>query len=289
MMYLSWSLYAAAYLAVAIVFLFGAKKLFDWLTPYSVDAQLTEKDNPAVGLVLSGFLLGVVAIIFGTFSVEGDGESVSMTRFAAEIGPVALYVVVGMVMLFFAGVVNDRLVLYRFSNAKEIVGDRNLGVAAIMAATYLGSGLIIGGGIQGSFSLSSAFLAYGVGQVGLVLYARLYQAMTSYDDLEEIGEKDNVAAGVAFAGNLLAYAIILSKGVSLGADGLETWRDCAFHFLYYAVAGAILLFVVRFVTDRVFLPKAKLSKEIAEDRNLSAGFVEAAVAVAVSVVLAVCL
>ena len=288
MLYLSWSLYATAYLAVAIVFLFGAKKLFDWLTPYSVDAQLTEKDNPAVGLVLAGFLLGVVAVIFGTFS-SGDGDAeVSLARFGAEVGPVALYVAIGMLLLFFAGIVNDKLVLHKFSNEQEIIRDRNMGVAAILAATYVGSGLIIGGGIQGSFSLLSALIAFGAGQVGLVLFALLYQKLTKYDDLEEIGEKDNVAAGVSFAGNLLAYAIILMKGVSL-SEGVASWTDYAFHFFYYAVAGAVLLAVVRVVTDRIFLPKAKLSKEIAEDRNLSAGFIEAGLAVAVSVVLAVCL
>ena len=289
MMYLSWSLFAAAWLAVAFVFLFLAKKLFDWLTPYSVDRQLTEKDNPAVGLVLGGFLLGVVAVIFGTFS-GGDGDAeVSAARFIQEIGPVALYVVLGMLMLFLAGVINDRLVLHKFSNEQEIIRDRNMGVAAIMAATYIGSGLIVGGGIRGSFSFSSALLAFLVGQVGLVLFALLYQKMTKYDDLEEIGEKDNVAAGVAFAGNMLAYSIILARGVAMGDAGVESGIDRFFHFLYYAVAGAVLLAVARLITDRVFLPKAKLSREIVEDRNLSAGFIEAALAVSISVVLAVCL
>ena len=51
-----WVLYSAGYLLFAVIFLLFAKKLFDGLTSYSVNTQLTAKDNPAVGLLLSGFL-----------------------------------------------------------------------------------------------------------------------------------------------------------------------------------------------------------------------------------------
>jgi uncharacterized membrane protein YjfL (UPF0719 family) len=288
MIYLSWSLYAAAWLAVALVFLFGAKKLFDLLTPYSLEVQLTEKDNPAIGLVLSGFLIGVAAILCGTFAGDG-GDEVSMALFLSEIGWVALYVVIGMALLFFAGIVNDKLVLHSFCSQHEIVEERNMGVAAIATAAYISSGLIIGGGITGSFSLGTALLPFIVGQIGLVLFALLYQKLTDYDDQKEIGEKKNTAAGVAFAGNLLAYGIILMKGVSMGGEAVEIWTDRLWYFLYYAIIGCILLVLVRVVTDRVFLPKEKLSKEIVEDQNLSAGFVEAGLALAVSAVLVVCL
>ncbi|VGO16491.1 hypothetical protein PDESU_05082 [Pontiella desulfatans] len=287
MIYLSWSLYAAVWLAVALVFLFVAKKLFDLLTPYSLEVQLTEKDNPAVGLVLGGFLLGVAAVVCGTFA--GESGEVSVAGFAADIGWVAIYVVIGMVLLFFAGIVNDKLVLHRFQNQHEVVEERNMGVAAIVAATYLGSGLIVGGGISGSFSLTTAILPFIAGQIALVLFAHLYQILTKHDDLKEIGENKNVAAGVAYAGNILAYSIILMKGVSMGGEGIEMRIDRLWHFLYYAVAGSILLSVVRMVADRVFLPKARLHDEIVEDRNLGAGFIEAGLALATAAVLGFCL
>ena len=288
MIYLSWSLYAAAYLAVAIVFLFGAKKLFDLLTPYSLEIQLTEKDNPAVGLVLVGFLLGVTAILCGTFSGE-SAEVVSAGQFFSELGPVALYAVIGTALLFFAGVINDKVVLHSFCCQREISEERNLGVASITAVTYVGSGLIICGGITGSFDLLSVVVPFAVGQVALILFALLYQKLTVYDDQEEIGKKKNTAAGVAFSGNLLAYSIILMKAVSMDGGAVEMQLDRLWHFLYYAIVGCILLAVTRVITDRIFLPKAKLSKEITEDQNLSAGFVEAGLAIATSVLLIICL
>lgn len=288
MIYLSWSLYATAWLAVALVFLFGAKKLFDLLTPYKLEVQLTEKDNPAVGLVLAGFLLGVAAVICGTFAGESTGD-VSVALFIADIGGVALYVLIGMILLFFAGVLNDKLVLQNFRNQHEIVEERNLGVASVVAVTYLGSGLIVGSGITGSFSLFSAIMPFMAGQIALILFALLYQKLTKHDDQEEIGEKKNLAAGVAYAGNLLAYAIILMKGVSMGGAEIELGIDRLYNFLYYAVSGCILLSIVRVITDRVFLPKVNLHDEIVTDQNLSAGFIEAGLALAVSVILTFCL
>lgn len=290
MVYLWWVAYAIIWVTIAFGLLLVAKKLFDRLTPYSLDVQLTDKDNPAVGLVLTGFLLGIVAIIAGVFSGGGAAEEFSAALLGQDVVAVLSYAIPGMVLLFFAGVVTDKVVLHRFCIHQEIVEHRNMAVAAVVASIYLSSGLIVAGGIVGSFSLFSALMAYLIGQVGLVLFAFLYQKLTSYDDLKELGERKNKAAGVAFAGNLFAYGLILMKGVSMSGGGLvETPVDRLTHFFYYAIVGCILLVVIRSVTDRVFLPKEKLSKEIVEDQNLCAGLIEAGLAVASGIILIVCL
>lgn len=288
MIQIAWVVYATAYLVMAVAFLYLTKKLFDLLTPYSVEVQLTGKDNPAVGLVLVGFLLGVTAIVCGAFAGEGTGEP-SFTSFTAEVVPVIVYALIGMALLFVAGIINDKVVLYKFSNHTEIVESRNMAVAAIMSAAYVGSGLIIGGGIHGSTSIVSALVAFVLGQVALVAFALLYQAATKYDYHEEIGEKKNAAAGVAFAGNILAFSIILMRGVSMDATAEGAWSGRLVHFLYYAVAGCVLLVIMRIINDRIFLPSSKLSREIVDDQNLSAGFMSAGLALAIGTVLIFCL
>jgi hypothetical protein len=47
--------------------------------------------------------------------------------------------------------------------------------------------------------------------------------------------------------------------------------------------------LARFVTNRAFVPESSLSDEIARDKNLNAGFVEAAVAISIAVSIAVSL
>jgi uncharacterized membrane protein YjfL (UPF0719 family) len=58
---------------------------------------------------------------------------------------------------------------------------------------------------------------------------------------------------------------------------------------YYAVAGLVLLIITRIINDRLFLPKAKISKEIVEDRNINAGLMEAGIALAMGSAMVFCL
>lgn len=287
---LLWVLYSVGYLILAIIILMVAKKLFDLLTPYSVDVQLTEKDNPAIGIVLVGFLMGVTAIICAVFTGETKGDP-TFALFISEVGPVVLYGAIGMVCLFVAGIVNDKLILCKFSNRTEIVDNRNAAVGLVIAGTYIGSGLIIAGGIRGSVDIISMLVAFVAGQVTLVLFAFVYQKTTTFDDHQELGENKNVPAGFAFGGNLVGYGLILMNAVRIPTEPSETWGwlDCLVYFLYYAVTGCVLLVVTRIFTDRLFLPKAKIRHEIVVDRNLNAGVLEASLAIAVGSVLVFCL
>ena len=85
--------------------------------------------------------------------------------------------------------------------------------------------------------------------------------------------------------------MILMRGLKVDIELVVTWNmaDRCINALYYAIAGSALLVIVRFITDRVFLPGAKISEEIVRDRNLNAGYVEATLALSVGAILVVCL
>ena len=285
-----WILYSSGYLAFAILFLLAARTLFDFLTPYSVNIHLTEKDNPAAGIFIVGLLLGVAAIICGVFYGEGTEEP-TLAIFLEEITEVAIYGGVGLVLLLLAGMINDKIVLRKFSNRKEIIEAENSAVAIVVAVTYVGSGLIIAGGICGSVNVLSMLVAVAIGQVALVLFAMLYQWATSYDDQKELGENQNVAAGLAFGGNLLAYSLVLMKGLSMDVYALDEWTraDKLLNVAYYALAGGLLLVATCWINDRLFFPKARMRKEIVEDRNVNAGLLEAGLAIAMGAAMVFCL
>ena len=137
----------------------------------------------------------------------------------------------------------------------------------------------------------SALLSFAIGQVAFVAFGLLYQLLTKYDDEEEISKNKNLAAGIAFAGNLLAYGMILMRGLRIDDAVVETWslEDRCLNALYYALAGCVLLIVARVITDRAFLPGGKVSEEIVRDRILNAGYMEAALALSVGAVLVFCL
>ena len=55
MIELSYFLYGFTYVLSGLAMLYVAKTAFDFATPYKLNVQLTERDNPAIGVVLSGF------------------------------------------------------------------------------------------------------------------------------------------------------------------------------------------------------------------------------------------
>ena len=292
-----WVLYSAGYLTAAVVMLWVAKKVFDLCTPYSVNVQLTGKNNAAVGVLITGFLLGVMAVICGVIAGPAPDEP-TLVGFFQEIQLVVIYGAIGVVLLFLAGIINDKVILCKFSNRKEIIDSRNAAVATVMAGTYIASGLIVAGALQGSpedlpglGDLVTLLVAFAIGQLALVVFSWIYQRLTAYDNQKELGEGKNLAAGVAFGGNLLAFGLILMKSMCFDAAAEEewTWVSKLLHVGYYAGAGCVLLVLARLVTDLVFLPKVRITKEIVQDKNLNAGLMEAGLAAAMGTALVFCL
>ena len=59
------SLQAAAFIILYLVLFLFAKWLKDFCTPYRINDELTQKDNLAIALTMSGYYFGVVAIFVG--------------------------------------------------------------------------------------------------------------------------------------------------------------------------------------------------------------------------------
>jgi uncharacterized membrane protein YjfL (UPF0719 family) len=115
----------------------------------------------------------------------------------------------------------------------------------------------------------------------LILYTLIYEWTTSFNIHEQI-EADNVAVGVALAGNLIAIGIVVFKAVFGEFTG---WTESLAGFVTYAVVGFVLLYVVRFIVDKVLFPHVRLADELAVDRNLGAAFIESAALISVSLIL----
>ncbi len=278
--------YSLGFIAVALAFLALAKKTFDHITPYSVTVQVTERDNPALGAVLIGYVFGVVAVLCGAFSGHAVVAELTFTQFMINLRPAVSTAIYGLLLVLFSGWLNDTIILRGIRNTPEIVGKRNISVGVIMGCMFAGSGLIVAGAIHGRASLLYILGAYLLGQIALAIYALVGQLATSYDDREELVDNQNLACGIAFGGNMIAYAIVLMRGTMAAAIPMDMPLSHRFyHFLYYALFGVILLPLVRLINDRIFLPRSRLSDEIARVRNTNAGFLEAALAIAVGCII----
>ena len=276
------------YVVMGVALLAIARLAQDVVTPYKIQEQLRDKDNVALALSITGYYLGIVIVFLGavyqpsTLTADAVFNLGFTTEYWEDVLRVLAYSLVGIVVLNVARIVVDKLVLYKFSTEKEIIDDHNAGTGAVEFAVYVAVGLVIAASIAGEGGGPETSLAFlGMGLAVLILYTLFYEITTSFDVHDEI-EKDNVAVGVALAGNLIAIGIVVFKAVSGDFVG---WSDGIAGFLTFAVFGFILLYAVRFAVDLVLFPKVKVADELVKDRNLGVAFIESAAVISVSLIL----
>ena len=68
------------YFVVSLFCLFIGRKVYDWITPYDLNYQTAEVDNPAVGISQAGFYLAIGIIVHASVSGQVNYESVSYTH-----------------------------------------------------------------------------------------------------------------------------------------------------------------------------------------------------------------
>ena len=256
------------YLISAFVLFWLGKLVKDLTTTsYSVREELVEKDNVALGVAMAGYFFGLIMAIGGTLS----GPSQGLENDLIDIG---IYGLLAIILLNLSRLVNDGLILHGFKVRDELIDDQNAGTGVVVAASYIATGLVIFGAVSGEIGgIVTTVIFWALGQLALVLAGLVYEWITPYSIHDEI-EKDNVAAGVAFAGALVGIGVIVFHA---SAGDFISWAINLQDFAIEVVAGLILLPIARFISDVILLPGQKLTDEIAnqEHPNLAAGFIEA--------------
>lgn len=261
-----------AFLAVLLFYL--AKLVNDKLAPYNIGEEL-RGGNLALIVSLSGYFVGIVIVFLG--AITGPSQGI-----VKDLVAVSGYSILGIFLLNLSRLINDKAILYRFSNVKEIIEDRNVGTGAVQFGSYIASGLVVAGAIHGEGGgLHTAMVFFLLGQAALIIFTRIYNLVTPYDIHDEI-EQDNVAAGLALGGTLIALGIILMKGTS---GNFISWKFNLATFGLNALAGFIILPFIRLFFDKALIPKTDLNSAIQNDRNVAAGLLEMTVLVCFAVIL----
>jgi len=191
---------------------------------------------------------------------------------------ISIYGCLSIVLFNLSILVGDKIILPHFSIKKEIVVDRNEGAGFIEASIMISSALVIFGALEGEGTnnliedILSVLVFWAIGQIALILVAKMYQWITPYNIHEHI-EKDNVAVAVGFSGALLAVANLIRFGIS---GEFVSWTDFCIEIALDFGIGIVLLPIMRFLTDQILLPGQKLTDEIVnqEKPNVGAALVE---------------
>ncbi len=263
------NLISAIIYLVCCYFLFWIGKLaYDLIhRDLNVKEELVQKDNVAFALSLVGYYFGLVFAIGGVVVGESEGM-------LSDLIDIFIYGPIAIILMNVSTFINDKVILYKFNNKKEILKDHNAGTGVVELAIYLATGMIIFGSISGEGGGIITLLAFWlIGQLSFIIIGFVYNLITPYDVHDEI-EKDNVAAGVCYAGAIIGVANIIRH--SIGGD-FENWGESLLTFVCFFILGIVLLPLIRLYTDKVLLPGAKLTDEIVnqEKPNLGAAFIAA--------------
>lgn len=259
---------ALIYLVAVFFIICIAKWVYDKLNPrFNIKDELVKRDNLAMALAVVGYFFGLVLAIGGILEGPSSG-------WVDDVIDIIFYGIASIVLLNISVFINNKAILYRFDNIKEIVEDRNAGTGVVEAANHIAMGLVIFGAVSGEGGDLLTFTVFWVfGQVLIVLIGLVYNWITPFDLHEQI-ERDNVAVGVAFAGMIIAFGNVIRIGIS---GDFISWQDNIVKFAGFAVFGIIVLPIMHFVTDKILLPGERLTDELTnqENPNIGAGAIEA--------------
>lgn len=257
----------------AVLLIFG-RAVFVFMYPRcNVREELVDKDNPAMAIVLGGYILGIALAIGG--SLVGPSLTIKLAFYDLLIyGPLAI------ILMFLSYLITEKIILHSFDVKKEIIEDQNCGTAIIVAANHIAMGLIVYGSVAGEGTLITAIVFWLLGQIALIVATKFYCFILPFDVHKEI-EKDNVPVGVSFAGVVVATGNIVRFAIQ---GNFISWERDLLFFAVVMGLGAILLPLSRFVVEKIMLSGRKLTTELVEQDkpNIGAAVIEAMIYVSLS-------
>jgi uncharacterized membrane protein YjfL (UPF0719 family) len=269
---------------VAFIALWFAKVLYQWTQPFDFANELTEKDNPAFGAVLSGYLIGATIALTGAFPKE---PALTVPALGTALALLAAQGILVAVLMRASVWIISHGVIRKFGVSREMVRDRNVGAGAVVAGGCIAAGLVLHGALSGDsdspwMALRDLLVFWTTGQLILVGGAWLYTHVARYD-VQRALERDNISAGFALGGFLAAVGIMIDAALAGASSNLATELITT---VTIAAIGLLLLLCTSLIAARVFLPHSPIPKEISVDRNPAAGLLSAACFIAVALLLA---
>ncbi|MFP5238414.1 MAG: DUF350 domain-containing protein [Acidobacteriota bacterium] len=236
--------------------------------------QISTLNNTAVALRFASFALASALGLCGPLMAPSTGFLRDVAGFAFTGSVLLALLVAAFAML-------DKLALPKIDNTKAIL-DGNLAVGLVEAGGGLATGLIMRAAFTGQGTVFSGVVFFLLGQLALMLFLKLLERLSPYDDQHEIAG-GNAALGLHLGSMLVCLGIILASAV-LG--DFSHWGEDLAAFVLAAVRGVVLLLAFSWLADKVFLAGTTLGEEISRDRNLAAVIAEAGVKLGIALIIA---
>ena len=257
------------FLLLCLALFFVAKLVFKLVnSKLNINQELIDNDNIAFYISYLAYFLGFVLIIGGVMKSDGTGE------FWNELKLVGIYGLVGILALNLSAIIKDKIFHSKISIWKEIVDNQKVSIGVLKGANYVSAGVIISGIMLTEVNkpieaLIFLLFALAVASLGFIYY----NLIMPFNVRQQIYD-GNIAVSLSTAGVQIAFAILIYSGFQLTHT---TWQDSLITIGIDVVGGIIILPIIRYIVDKVFLPNRKITDELINQDvpNLGLGLFEA--------------
>lgn len=255
-------------LAAGILLLLIGLALLLWLSGkiegYDPVNEMLFRDNPALAIRYALFAIAVVFAVLGIFDrAQGDSGAWFFTQHA----------LLAVILIYLSRYLNDWLILYHFSNNREVVQEKNVAVAVVEGATYLASAYVIAGAFYDwENGVAIALVWFLIGQLMLILLAFLYRL--AGQGVDSALDEQNLAVGISLASFLLSGGMVCGAVISGPSQG---WRGDILTVAAYLSAWVFLMLVAHVISDKLTFRSSRLGEEVMEQRNIAAALFKAVI------------
>ncbi len=239
------------------------------LEGYDPVNEMLFRDNGALALRYALFAIAVVFALLGIFDrSQGDAGAWFFTQHA----------LLAVILIYLSRYLNDWLILYHFSNNREVVQEKNVAVAFVEGATYLASAYVIGGAFYDwENGIAIALVWFLIGQLMLILLAFLYRLAGK--GVDQALDEQNLAVGIALGSFLLSGGMVCGAVISGPSQG---WRSDILTVALYLGAWVLLMLAAHAITDKLTFRGTRLGEEVTEQCNIAAALFKAVIFLALT-------
>ena len=275
---MSYGLSALTYLALSFVLCWVGKLAYGLFHPaVRIDREMTARDNLAFAVPLGAYYLAILVVMGAPLSGQSRGDLLR------DAGSVAAWGLLAILLLNVASLANTRVLFGGVDLAGEILERENVAAGIVVAGSHVANALLILGALADEGGLLPAAVFWLYAQVLLTVATLLFLRAVGYDVAAEV-RRGNRAIALTIAGVLVGVANILRMSISGPFAGWSAGFAAA---TGYAVAGLVLLFVARQLTDWLLLPGVTIRQEVVEQEvpNVGVGYLEALFYLGVSLLI----
>jgi uncharacterized membrane protein YjfL (UPF0719 family) len=264
----------------ALLLTFAGCYFYRKTSSFSFTAELTEHDNPAFGIGLAGYLIGLATAIAAAF--PSGAESLADALISMTYSGVAAILLMRLSLF-----INERFIL-KYGITEEMLRDRNIGTGLAVAGGSIGTGFVLAGALTGEsagylLAIRDIVIYWALGQLLFILGAKLFFKTAGYDLLKSLEHHDNPASGASLAGFLVSLGILLAAILKYSSSSIL--EEVSITVVEVVIGGALLL-LTRFLTERLIIPKVNLADEISVQKNCAAGVICGVASILTAILLA---